>query len=155
MRFLILVAGLFALTSVAQPYKINCKATKQQIGTHWLVNASLKGTLERGRSVVTLQNFSGGLAIYHDEDFSEPWAKSYINQKSLENDEYYHPVKYKNHYRFELDFEKTENFEAERVQFLLPKAFESNRGTRAYFILNRVNGTFGGTVQLTCQITAE
>jgi len=150
-----LILGLFAVTSFGQPYELKCKATKQPVGTHWAVSVTLKGGLERGRSLVTLKDYEGGIAIYQDADFSAPWAQTYAKNKSIENDEYYHPVKYKNHYRFELEFETTDSFEADKTDLLLPKTFDANRGTKAYLILNRINGTFGGTVPLNCQIKAQ
>lgn len=153
-RFLVLLVSI-ASTVHAKPYVMECVAQNASIGKNWLVSATLNGTVDRGRSEATLEQIEGTLTIYKklDDGKKEIWAQTEIDQRGLKSDSFYHPVKYKNHYRFELDFEKNKSFYAEKVDFLLPKLFEAERASRAYYILNHVNDTFGGTIALRCNMS--
>ena len=150
----ILLASLFSVAALAKPYKIQCTAQRQPVGKNWLVNATLNGTIDRGREFATLEQLDGDLAIFQ-KGVKDSWSETSLHQRSVESDDYYHPVKYKNHYRFELQFDKNSSFEAEKIDFLLPKLFEVERANRAYFILNHVNDTFGGTIALRCNVLEE
>jgi hypothetical protein len=154
MRFIV-ISLVLSCSLFAKPYQMDCTAKNAPIGKQWLVSATLTGTVNRGRSAATLEKLEGTLSIFHKSTSGKKdlWAETEINQRTLESDSYYHPVKYKNHYRFELNFEKNESYYAEKVDFLLPKLFEAERASRAYFILNHVNDTFGGTIALRCNIS--
>lgn len=151
MTRLLLVISIFSFTVVAKPYRIECSANRAPVGKNWLVNATLEGTVDRGRSEATLENLEGTLAIFQ-KGVKESWAETNLNKRTLSSDSYYHPVKYKNHFRFELSFDENDSFNSEKVDFLLPKLFEVDRANRAYFILNHINDTFGGTIALRCNV---
>lgn len=153
MRSTVLIL-VFGLTAFAKPYRIHCTAQRQPVGKTWLVNATLNGTIDRGREFATLEQLEGELSIFQKGE-KDSWAETTIRQRSVQSDDYYHPVKYKNHYRFELTYEKTSSFDSEKVDFLLPKLFEVERANRAYFILNHINDTFGGTIALRCNVIDE
>ncbi|NBV50564.1 hypothetical protein EBR78_05010 [bacterium] len=152
MKQLLVIAGLLSVVGFAKPYQLNCTAKNQPVGKQWLVTAQLTGTVDRGTKVATLQELEGTLSISLKNE-KEPWSETSLHKRSVESDDYYHPVKYKNHYRFELHFEKNDSYAAEKVDFLLPKLFEVDRANRAYFILNHVNDTFGGTIALRCNVS--
>jgi len=149
-----LLASLFSLVALAKPYKIQCTALRQPVGKTWLVNATLNGTIDRGREFATLERLEGDLAIFQ-KGVKDAWSETTLQHRSVQSDDYYHPVKYKNHYRFELHFDKNSSYYAEKVDFLLPKLFEVERANRAYFILNHINDTFGGTIALRCNVLDE
>ena len=151
MKQLLVIAGALSGIGLAKPYQLNCTAKNQPVGKNWLISATLMGTVDRGISSATLENIEGDLEI-HQKGIKSPWSETDLHQRSLKSDDYYLPVKYKNHYRFELHFDKNPSFHAEKVDFLLPKLFEAERANRAYFILNHVNDSFGGTIALRCNI---
>lgn len=144
----------FALSAFSKPYDLNCRANNQPIGENWLVSAEFKGTIDRGVQSATLEDFDASLVI-QEVGKKAPFAETQLHTRSLQNDEFYLPVKYKNHYRFELYFDKTKSYSAEKVDFLLPKLFEADRANRAYLILNHINNTFGGTIALRCDLKAN
>lgn len=150
----VLSVSFMSVAAFAKPYHIKCSAQRQPVGKNWFVTANLAGTIDRGRELATLQELTGELSIYQ-KGVKDSWSETGLNQRSVQSDDYYHPVKYKNHYRFELHFDKTSSYFAEKVDFLLPKLFEVERANRAYFILNHVNDTFGGTIALRCNVIDE
>lgn len=153
MRSVVLVCW-FSVAALAKPYQIRCSAQRQPVGKNWFVSANLNGTIDRGREFATLEQLDGRLSIFQ-KGVKDAWSETSLNQRNIQSDDYYHPVKYKNHYRFELHFDESSSFEAEKVDFLLPKLFEVDRASRAYFILNHVNDTFGGTIALRCNIVDD
>lgn len=145
---------LLAVTAFSKPYELNCRANQQPIGENWLISADFRGTLDRGVQSATLENFDATLTVF-EADKKSPYAETQLHTRSLQNDDFYLPVKYKNHYRFELYFDKTKSYSAEKVDFLMPKLFEADRANRAYLILNHINNTFGGTIALRCDLKAN
>ncbi|NBT59090.1 hypothetical protein EBT16_09940 [bacterium] len=154
MSRLFLAISFLSFAAMAKPYQIKCSAQRQPVGKQWTVDATLYGTVDRGRELATLEELRGTLAI-HQKGVKESWSETTLEQRTVQSDDYYHPVKYKNHYRFELHFDKNSSYYAEKVDFLLPKLFEVDRANRAYFILNHVNDTFGGTIALRCNVVDE
>lgn len=147
---------LLLLTSAAfsKPYHLKCQGKNQPVGKNWIIQAKIEGTLERGVQQASLEEVEATLSVFHQKHKS-PFAETQLQARSIQNDEFYLPVKYKNHYRFELYFDKTKSYSAEKVDFLLPKLFEADRSHRAYLILNHINNTFGGTIALRCDVTAN